>query len=674
MTIYSTIMDATYLIPFGYTALQERKIRTDIQVVTVSANIDNKLYKATIAGHWWKAKAILETHKDAVRVAISVNGNTMLHLAVEKGQNSFVENLLNFMLNKKDIEIKNSDGQTALHIAAIVGNKCAAELLVQMRKELLNITDQKAHVPLFSAYHGMKLNTYVYLLEATEAARTSFQPPQLSLYPDSYTQNLVKLIITAIFTKQYDLASKMIKKYPHFATRNDQILMAIAITFPTGHGFQEGLAYPSSKKTYHKIVDRNFLLLHSFDVFYKLDEDILWKTRGFRNTYYSCPNCHTLFNISLDMAPHASASLAMLYVVWYPVEVPPFKNVEKMKKEYKEAKEILTLICDQIDTLSGDRPPPYSGPILEAVRQGAYEVVDEILWRLPDTIDCKDQEGHNVIQLAIINRSEKVYNLIYHRIKHNESYRTMVDSSKNNLVHLVGRLAPSFVLDRTTGAALQLQRELQWRKEVEKFMLPTELIEKNIYMETPDMVFTRQHADLVKEGEKWMKTTAESCSITAALIVTIVFAAAITVPGGSNQGTGIPLFKEEIAFTIFAVSDAISLAAAATALLVFLSILTTRFAEKDFLVSLPRRMIIGLCILFLSTAAMMVAFGAILFLVFCDQRPWMLAPIGICTCSPIAVIVFLQSPLVVDLILSTYSPIFGKKSYLDSCKTNPNNI
>ncbi|GKA05764.1 ankyrin repeat-containing protein, partial [Tanacetum coccineum] len=111
------------------------------------------------------------------------------------------------------------------------------------------------------------------------------------------------------------------------------------------------------------------------------------------------------------------------------------------------------------------------------------------------------------------------------------------------------------------------QCELQWREEVEKLMLPTDLLKENIYMETPEMVFTREHANLVKEGEQWMKTTAESCSITAALIVTIVFAAAITVPGGSNQETGIPLFRKEIAFTIFAVADAISLFSAATSLL-----------------------------------------------------------------------------------------------------------
>ncbi|GJZ37845.1 ankyrin repeat-containing protein [Tanacetum coccineum] len=186
--------------------------------------------------------------------------------------------------------------------------------------------------------------------------------------------------------------------------------------------------------------------------------------------------------------------------------------------------------------------------------------------------------------------------------------------------------------------------------------------ELNIDNETPGMIFTREHADLLKQGEKWLKATAESCIITAALIVTIVFAAAITVPGGSNQETGIPLFRNQIAFTVFAVSDAISLFSAATSLLVFLSIfLNARFAEKDFLISLPRRLLIALGLLFLSATSMILAFSAILFLVFCDQRPWMLAPIGVCTCMPIAAIVTLQLPLVVELYRSTYFSRFGKQ-------------
>ncbi|PWA71377.1 RNA recognition motif containing protein [Artemisia annua] len=74
----------------------------------------------------------------------------------------------------------------------------------------------------------------------------------------------------------------------------------------------------------------------------------------------------------------------------------------------------------------------------------------------------KEFKGHP--HFFVWTKTGGVYNLFYPIIKRSEYYSTMTDSSTNNLVHLAGRLAPSFVLSRATGAALQLQRELQWRE------------------------------------------------------------------------------------------------------------------------------------------------------------------------------------------------------------------
>jgi hypothetical protein len=43
------------------------------------------------------------------------------------------------------------------------------------------------------------------------------------------------------------------------------------------------------------------------------------------------------------------------------------------------------------------------------------------------------------------------------------------------------------------------------------------------------------HKDLQKDGEKWMKDTANYCMLVATLIATVIFAIAFTVPGGNNQ-------------------------------------------------------------------------------------------------------------------------------------------
>ena len=154
------------------------------------------------------------------------------------------------------------------------------------------------------------------------------------------------------------------------------------------------------------------------------------------------------------------------------------------------------------------------------------------------------------------------------------------------------------------------------------------------------------------KGEKWMKDTASSCTVVGALIVTIMFAAAFTVPGGNDQ------YK---LFMVFIVSDALSLFSSSTSVLMFLGILTSRYAEEDFLVSLPRKLIIGLSTLFLSIAAMMIAFCAALFLMLREQS-WIFKPV-ICLASiPITLFVLMQFPLLVAMVISTYGPsIFDRK-------------
>ncbi|GMP22323.1 hypothetical protein CsSME_00000394 [Camellia sinensis var. sinensis] len=63
-------------------------------------------------------------------------------------------------------------------------------------------------------------------------------------------------------------------------------------------------------------------------------------------------------------------------------------------------------------------------------------------------------------------------------------------------------------------------------------------------------------------------------------------------------------------------------------MLMFLSILTSHYAEEDFLYALPNRLIIGLVSLFVSILLAMIALGATLYLVFGDNTAWILIPIA----------------------------------------------
>ncbi|KAJ0886704.1 putative ankyrin repeat-containing domain, PGG domain, ankyrin repeat-containing domain superfamily [Helianthus annuus] len=627
---------------------QEENLGGSSNKKTKNRDIHSSLCKFTVKGDWSKAESILKKDKNLVTKAISSDFSTMLHIAVGIGHNEFVKKLLTYINDEQVLQKRDSDGSTALHIAAIVGNKHAAELLVKKNKKLLRITDQNGDEPLHKAYENMHLDTIGYLLKAV---KDSGKPTQSSSdvsvgHPNDEIG--VRLLVNAISAKQYTLEN--IVERIGLAAKCTAFLM----------GFPAYFAY---------------------SLFQEEDMDTTQKGIMFVLSLLIGP-------IPMLMSAFAFICLLILivcfvllflyFICWKCTKIllPPIKHMENKKKEWDEAIELLELICDEIDNLdySGTHHPYYTGPILEAACQNAYKVVDEILFRSPEAIQSKDKNGYDIIQLAIINRSEKIYNLIYDIGERKNIYRTYKDSSQNNILHLAGKLAPSGVLNQRTGAALQLQRELQWREEVKKLVFPTYITRENIFKETPDMVFTKEHENLVKEGERWMKTTAESCSITAALITTIVFAAAITVPGGSHQEKGTPLFRRKSAFIVFTISDAISLFASSTALLVFMSILTARFAEKDFLVSLPRRLFIGLFSLLLSATAMMVAFSATLFLVFCDEKLWMLAPICGLALIPIAFFVGLQFPLMVDLFRSTHLRIFGKERIGFLRRFNPDYI
>ncbi|KAF7127364.1 hypothetical protein RHSIM_Rhsim11G0102700 [Rhododendron simsii] len=345
--------------------------------------------------------------------------------------------------------------------------------------------------------------------------------------------------------------------------------------------------------------------------------------------------------------------------------VPQIKHIRERKLVHFQALQLVNSLCEKIKSLN-DIDAYHTiakTAIMIAAKTGIPEVVEEIAEWFPTLIWTRDSENRNLFHQAIIYRHENIFSLIYQMSDHKYFATNFLDKFGNSMLHLAGQLAPPNKLNLVPGAALQMQRELQWLKEVEKFLYPGYREMKNAKEETPAMVFTREHKNLVVAGEKLMKDTATSCTIVAALIATVVFAAAITVPGGNNGDNGLPIFSKRKAFIIFAVSDALSLFTSATSLLMFLSILTSRYAEGDFLYALPKRLIIGLVTLFLSITAMMVAFSCTLYLVFGHKKAWTLIPVATLACLPVTSFVSLQFPLLVDVISSTYGPgIFGKQS------------
>lgn len=167
-------------------------------------------------------------------------------------------------------------------------------------------------------------------------------------------------------------------------------------------------------------------------------------------------------------------------------------------------------------------------------------------------------------------------------------------------------------------------------QEVKKVMQPSYKEMKNKYDKTADELFTSEHSDLLKEGRKWMNGTARSCTIVSTLIAGALFSAGITVSlGGAHD------FKNA-SFQIFIISDAIAFLLALGAILMFLAILTSTYAERDFRRDLPNKLIGGVILLLFSIIAMMVALSAAFFIAYGKYY----LPILVTLCAALPVILY----------------------------------
>ncbi|GLU00008.1 hypothetical protein SLE2022_174060 [Rubroshorea leprosula] len=361
-----------------------------------------------------------------------------------------------------------------------------------------------------------------------------------------------------------------------------------------------------------------------------------------------------------------------------PLLIFVFQKYElKLMDEY--AHEVIRFICKSLSNLD-ENQFVQSGAVEathRAIENDIPEIVIELLKRPNGSILWSNQDpedSRNMFAHAVAHRQEKVARFLYDAFgeRKDTDMVTATDEDQNNILHIAARLAPHSQLDHISGAALQLQNELHWFKSVES-IVPQLNKQKNKDGETPTQVFHKEHKNLVKEAEGWMKKMAKSCNVVGALIITIMFAAAFTIPGGNDNETGFPKFLNKfnpktpyaaLACTVFLVSDAISLFAASSSVLMFMGILTARYACQDFHNSLPFKLICGLSLLFISIAAMMVAFCATLYIMLQMEMGIAISIIFLGAAIPVTLFILLQYPLFVEIYGSTFRrSIFNRRRY-----------
>ncbi|KAB2637563.1 ankyrin repeat-containing protein [Pyrus ussuriensis x Pyrus communis] len=200
-----------------------------------------------------------------------------------------------------------------------------------------------------------------------------------------------------------------------------------------------------------------------------------------------------------------------------------------------------------------------------------------------------------------------------------------IDHQENTLLHQAAdRSYYSISLtQQLIGPAMQLQEELHWFERVKGIIPPHYTIHHNLYNQTADDLFNSWHDELLKEAQKWVKDTAQSCSTVAVLVATV------------ND----PLFL------LFTCMDVVAIASSLSSVAFFLSVLSSPLEYPLFVSSIPNKIMAGFVLLFISMATTMLAFAATILLLIRVEKKWtksLLYPIAF---FPVPLFGLLQFPM-----------------------------
>ena len=104
--------------------------------------------------------------------------------------------------------------------------------------------------------------------------------------------------------------------------------------------------------------------------------------------------------------------------------------------------------------------------IIRATKSGIFEFVFEMLKVDPQFVWFGDASSANIFSVAVQYRRANVFSLIYGDNMIGSLARGVDRCYSNNLLHKAGMSAPSTSLNDIPGAALKMQRELQWFKVI----------------------------------------------------------------------------------------------------------------------------------------------------------------------------------------------------------------
>ncbi|KAK7363639.1 hypothetical protein VNO77_05789 [Canavalia gladiata] len=679
------------------------------------------LFNYAMKGQWREVLEAYKNNHRALEAKITKAEDTVLHIAVYMGQTNFLMTLLENITQDVSLailNIPNSKGNTPLHLAAELGNVDICNSIAQRDPKLILCRNFEGETPLFlAAMHGRK--GAFFSLHAHLQNKDDYSPciktngdtvlhstisneyfglalQIIRLYPNLADcvnkDGLSPLHILALKPNCFKSSTRM-----QFLDRTIYNCLLVdelkeeAEDLSSNRGETQNFKYPMN---YGTCLSFLYLLKNAVKVITigtednkatTDDEETLPRSSHPKSVQDEAGRERNLirFPPNWEVFIRFLTFMMKALLILFGVGASWIEKIQRKKEKHMRAKLVMDELIERAALYKYEYTSKYSfglqqdnsrenidmnmkkgsiekkrrvSPILIAAKMGVTEMVAKILDAFPVAMHDVDSDNKNVVLLAIENRQPRVYKMLTKMNLVKESAFRQIDNEGNSALHLAAMYREHRPW-RVPGAAMQMQWEYKWYKLVKDSMPPNFYARYNNKGETAKHVFLKSHGHLVKEGRKWLSTTSESCSLVAALVATVAFTTSTAIPGGTNDVTGMPQMSGQPAFKVFAVASLVALCSSVTALVLFLSILTSRFQEKDFAVDLPRKLLLGMTSLWTSITSILLSFCAGHYFVIQVGAKSYVYLIYAVTCLPVSFFVLVQLPLYLDLMLAIFRKV-----------------
>ncbi|KAJ8634945.1 hypothetical protein MRB53_009212 [Persea americana] len=572
-----------------------------------SPSVKEMVFGALKSGQWVDVLKKYEENAENIQTAsITSSKEKVLHIAISHNRSDVAKKLLGFVANGKVIEeMKNDRDNNPLHLAASLGKADMCEAMMGRGPELIECRNMDGETPLFlAALHGRKEAFYTLRQKWIDIKK---EDVSIQHYKRNDGNSILHVTILGEY---FDLAFQIIKWYPKLATfRNER-----------GHSPLHILAL-------HPSVFRSGCYLNPMDRFIY--------------------RCHISTKCPFTDKPPMLSSPAQSALLKPPstqATAKPAKDPVVNAKDFQLPEVIL--VSDPPKQQGPSDPPDPTVAVVASYSHGNFQSSLSL--------------SHSIIASHIPGPNSA------NDLQHDNPILTL---PSDMVYEILGKI-PAPALDCSNPFSIPEHCTLAEPTASTSRSMNLIAAQSNIKATTSSpQALQTVTVPTSKSVNSASSLTDISClpsniplDVVAALIATVAFASATTLPGGVNEEQGTPIFEGKAALDIFIISSLVALCFSITSLTMFLSILTSRFQVWDFYYNLPSKLMLGLGSLLASIASILVAFCSGHFLSIRNNLRHAIFPIYAATCLFLTIFVVAQFPLYLDLIRSTMTPV-PKRSF-----------